>query len=234
MFTVAIKVWGDFACFTRSESKINRVSYDVPTPSACRGVLEAIYCKPLEFWYEITKIKVLNPIRQIGVLKNEITKKTDPNPKTMKPIVINNDTRTQRYTYYLRDVAYIIEANVHVRESYRPDIPMYEKERKINTEFEKRVRKGKCFSQPYFGLKECMCFFEEPDGDEKPIDETRHLGVMLYDIFDPSSQEPLNTSRKKKENNVARVVKPSYFVSEMINGVVDVPLYNSDEVVKPV
>ena len=85
MIKVEVTVWGKFACFTRSDARLNRISYDVPTPSACRGILEAIYCKPKEFWYEISEIRVLKPIRHIDIKKNKIrhTVLTDIIQKTL-------------------------------------------------------------------------------------------------------------------------------------------------------
>ena len=226
MFDVSVVVEGDFACFTRSESKIDRVSYDVPTPSAARGMLEAIYCKPAEFWYEISEIKVLKPIRYLSMQKNEIKDKVVASKKDIKPIYTDR-SRTQRYTVYLRDVAYAITAHVHVREDALPGLSMHQKEQKIAAEFTKRVNKGKCFWQPYLGLRECMAFFREPKVDDIPISQDKDLGIMLYDIFEPMNIIPLDTS--KSGNNV---VKPSYFYAKMENGCVHVPPYNSSLVLK--
>lgn len=228
MIQVSIKAWGPFACFTRSDARLDRVSYDVPTPAACRGVLEAIYCKPVEFWYEIREIKVLNPIRQIVVRKNEISKKTE-SKKSAKPINVSDDsTRTQRATAYLRDVAYIITANIHVRDDFLPGHLIQEKEAKIRREFEKRVNGGKCFAQPYFGLKECLCYYEMPHGNETPINVTKDLGIMLYDIFDPENTEVLDT--RKKTRNITTEI--TYFHPRMVNGIVEVPEYSSEEIFK--
>jgi len=226
---VSIKVWGDFALFTRSDSKIDRVSYPVPTPSACRGILEAIYCKPIEFWYEITKISILKPITYIDIMKNEVSKKGSYRKNTVEPIDVNKN-RTQRHNWYLRDVAYIIEADIHVRDTYLPNIPMYKKEKDIKSEFLRRVTKGKQFTQPYLGTSECMCFYELPDRTEKPLKELDdiNLGIVLYDIFDPQNITPLNTEKGKYHNSV----KVSYYRPKIINGTINVPRYNSDEVFK--
>lgn len=226
MIQESIKVWGPFACFTRSDARLDRVSYDVPTPAACRGILEAIYCKPLEFWYEIREIKVLNPIRQIVVRKNEISKKTE-SKKTAKTIDVA-EARTQRATSYLRDVAYVITANIHVRDDCLPGLSIPEKESKIRREFEKRVNGGKCFSQPYLGLKECLCYYEMAVGNEAPIDETRDLGIMLYDIFDPKSTAVLDT-RKKTKNITTKI---TYYHACIASGIVKVPEYSSQAIFK--
>ena len=107
MIKEKVTVWGQFACFTRSDARLNRISYDVPTPSACRGILEAIYCKPDEFWYEITEIRVLKPIRHIDVKKNEVKSKMLVKNGKIDPINVD-EKRTQRMTSYLADVKYTI------------------------------------------------------------------------------------------------------------------------------
>ena len=226
---VRVKVSGAFACFTRSDARVDRVSYDVPTPSACRGILEAIYCKPIEFWYQVKKIYILKPIRHMDIMKNEVSDKGLFQKNTVNPIDVDAK-RTQRHNYYLRNVAYIIEADIHIRDTYQPETPMRLREEKIRHEFERRVAKGKCFAQPYLGTRECMCFFEPVDGTEQPLKELDglELGVMLYDIFDPENIEPLNTDKKSYHNPV----KVSYFYPHIENGAIEVPDYGSDGVLK--
>ena len=239
MIEIAVKLWGDFACFTRSDAKINRVTYDVPTPSACRGALEAIYCKPNEFWYEITSIRVLSPIRAMAIKKNEVKTKAN---KSCAADMRNSEVtggnaqgtdiyardmdRTQRTTIYLRNVSYIVEARVHIRDDYKPSVSINSKERKFSREFNKRVEHGKCYAQPYFGLRECLCYFSFPEGNEEPIVESKDLGVMLYDIFDPRNIEPLDTDPKYR-NNTTNI---TYYHPFMINGVINVPPIDSPEI----
>ena len=228
MIKEKVTVWGQFACFTRSDARLNRISYDVPTPSACRGILEAIYCKPDEFWYEITEIRVLKPIRHIDVKKNEVKSKMLVKNGKIDPINVD-EKRTQRMTSYLADVKYTICVNIHVRDSFLPGVPMQDKEKKIGAEFTKRVTKGKCFYQPYLGTRECMCFFAPADHeDDKPIPEDRDLGIMLYDIFNPENTVPLDTGKKDESP-----VSVTYYHPVMVGGVITVPEYSSKEVIKP-
>ncbi len=219
--SVSVDVWGDFACFTQSDAKVERVSYPVPTPSACRGILEAIYVKPVEFRYQITGIDVFNPIRTISIKKNEVTRKAAPGKKG-RPVeaIIVEENRTQRNTVYLKDVSYRIYADMLIR----PDAGERVNPQKIANEFNNRVGKGKCFYQPCLGNRECMCFFAPADENRNPIQESRDLGIMLYDIFDLNSIEPLDTGEKTGSVNV------TYYHPFMINGHISVPVYGSPEV----
>ena len=219
--SVSVDVWGDFACFTQSDAKVERVSYQVPTPSACRGILEAIYAKPVEFKYQITGIDVFNSIKTISIKKNEVTRKATPGRKG-RPVeaIAVEDNRTQRNTIYLRDVYYRIYADMLIR----PEASERVNSEKIAKEFNNRVNKGKCFYQPYLGNRECMCFFAPADENKKPVPESRDLGIMLYDIFDPDSIEPLDTGNKTGSVNV------TYYHPFMINGHISVPVYGSPEV----
>ena len=214
---VEVVAYGNFACFTRSESKIDRVTYDAPTPSACRGILAAIYCEPKEFWYEIIEIDVLKPIRRMSMVRNEVKKKT---PARNVASMNVDAERTQRNTTYLTDVAYRIVARIHPRETYRPDHTREDNVRKLKGEFERRVRLGKCFWQPYLGLRECLAFFRPPTGDDVPIDESAEFGTTLYDVFDPKNCVPLNTDSKATET--CRPVA-TYFDSKMVDGRIRVP-----------
>jgi CRISPR-associated protein Cas5d len=175
---VQVKVWGDFACFTRPEFPTERVSYDVPTPSATRGVLEAIFWKP-EFSWQVREIRVLNPVRWFGIVKNEVEGNYPANPTQR---YFADRDRAQRHTLMLRDVAYVIKAEP--RGGNGINVVKY------LDQFRRRVRKGQCFHQPYGGIRECVLYFEPPDGSESPIDVTTDLGPMLWD-FDYTNQRPL-------------------------------------------
>ncbi len=219
--SVSVDVWGDFACFTQSDAKVERVSYLIPTPSACRGILEAIYAKPVEFKYQITGIDVINPIKTISVKKNEVTRKAAPG-KGNKPVkqIIVDDNRTQRNTIYLKDVYYRIYADLMIRSEADSRVTV----EKLKKEFKNRTEKGKCFYQPYLGNRECMCFFSPVDETKVPLNESRDMGIMLYDIFDPWSLEPLDTEHKTGR------IQVTYYHPYMINGHVHVPEYDSPEV----
>ena len=209
---VCVDVWGDYALFTQPDAKVERVTYDVPTPSGCRGVLNAIYSKPAEFYYEITGIEVMNPIRYYSMKRNEVARKAD---KKLGPIYVEEE-RTQRGSVMLKDVYYRIHAKMHVRE----DAPKEVNVLKIQHEFNKRIRRGKCFYQPYLGTRECMAFFAPPDQTKKPIDESKDLGYMLYDIFDIRSNVPLDTEMKTGSKRV------TVFHAVMNHGRISIPPYD--------
>lgn len=174
-----VKVWGDYACFTRPEMKVERVSYPVMTPSAARGVLEAIFWKP-EMTWRVTEIWVLAPIRYASILRNEINQKQSVRSaqawmRTGGGYVAEGD-RAQRHTLALRDVAYLIHAQIDLRPGVTDDPAKY------RDQFRRRVVRGQCFSPPYFGCREFAASFGEPDGTERPIDLTDDLGRMLLDL----------------------------------------------------
>ncbi len=172
-FPVAAKFTGDYACFTRPEAKVERVSYETPTPSACRGMLEAIYWHPRLQW-RIREVAVLKPIRHFSILRNEVTVRASERNKEGFDI---GDNRSQRHTLGLKEVAYIVHADVWLP----PDAPEndYIKHREI---FQRRVRQGQCTHQPYLGCREFAADFCEPDGTDTPIDVTAELGRMLFDL----------------------------------------------------
>ncbi|MBQ6416203.1 MAG: type I-C CRISPR-associated protein Cas5 [Butyrivibrio sp.] len=218
--SVSVDVWGDFACFTQSDAKVERVSYLIPTPSACRGILEAIYAKPIEFKYQITGIDVFNPIRTTSVKKNEVTRKISLGRRDKPVEIVVDDNRTQRNTIYLKDVYYRIYADLMIRSEADKRVTVA----KIEKEFRNRVVKGKCFYQPYLGNRECICYFSPVDESKEPLHESRDMGIMLYDIFDPWSTEPLDTEKGTGS------IQVTYYHPFMINGHINVPKYNSPEV----
>jgi len=174
-----IKVWGDFACFTRPEMKAERVSYPVMTPSAARGILEAVFWKP-EFSWRIMEIQILNPIRHFSILRNEVNSKMSASAARSRlekgGSYCAEDDRAQRHTLSLRDVAYIIKADVNLRPDVREDSAKY------RDQFRRRVAKGQCYHTPYFGCREFPAFFTKPDGTEKPIELNDDLGLILFDL----------------------------------------------------
>lgn len=174
-----IKVWGEFACFTRPEMKVERVSYPVMTPSAARGVLEAIFWKP-EFSWRVREIEVLNPIRYFSILRNEVN--SPASDRSARDWARNgggfvaSEDRSQRHTLALRDVAYIIRADAV------PDSGLSTDSAKYRDQFRRRIARGQCFSQPYLGCREFTGWFAEPDGGELPGAGTMELGRMLLDL----------------------------------------------------
>ena len=176
---VEIKVWGALACFTRPEMKVERVTYAVMTPSAARGVLEAVLWRP-EFQWQVEEIAVLNPIRYLSILRNEV--RSLANDAVARRWAREGGgfdaaaDRTQRHTLALRDVCYVIRAQVRVHAGVTHDPAKY------RDQFRRRVRQGRCHATPYLGCREFSAFFAEPDGSERPQPLTGSLGPMLLDI----------------------------------------------------
>lgn len=177
---LVVKIWGDFACFTRPEMKVERVSYPMMTPSAARGVLEAIFWKP-EFSWRVEEIWVLNPIRYFSILRNEVntraSERTAANWQRNGGGYDATADRAQRHTLALREVSYIIKAQLRLRQDVQDDPAKY------RDQFRRRVRDGRCFATPYLGCREFSAAFAEADGDERPIDHTEDLGPMLLEMI---------------------------------------------------
>lgn len=227
--TIHIHTWGDLACFTRPEMKVERVSYPVITPSAARGLLEAILYKP-QFRWRIRRIAVKRPVRFLAFRRNEV--KSRLSPRNPVPLLADED-RTQRNTLALRDVDYVIEASMHL--TPLAGMPR----RKPNNEedqgddtlvkylamFQRRAEKGQCFSQPCFGCREFPAHFElatEAAMRVAPeINRDTDLGLMLYDVFH------LDVA---KDQQPGRIEKPqprvTFFKATLKNGIVTVPEWN--------
>lgn len=212
-YGVRLKVWGEFACFARPEMKVERLSYDVITPSAARGVLEAIYWKP-EIRWVVDRIHVLKPIRFTNLRRNEVgaTASAANARRIMKAGkgwlgLCVEEERQQRAATILQDVAYVIEAHFEVLGGTDPP----EKHRQM---FERRARAGQCFHRPYLGCREFPANFEWVDGDlpRSPLVGERDLGFMLHDIDFLGGR-------------TARV-----FQAVMRDGVIDVPPFQFAEV----
>lgn len=218
-----LEVWGDFACFTRPEMKVERVSYDVITPSAARNIFQAIFWKPAIQW-EITRIEVINPIKWFSIRRNEVGK-VGSAKATAKPISATQE-RQQKNTLMLRDVRYRIYARlIYLPPSKRPvesarPAGQDENPKKYQSMFERRASKGQSFTTPYLGTRECSAFFRLLDENEKSgpdlLPETKDLGIMLYDM-DFSSPDNIT---------------PMFFRAKMENGVIEVPPLNSNEILR--
>jgi CRISPR-associated protein Cas5d len=176
---LAVKVWGDYACFTRPEMKVERVSYPVMTPSAARGVLEAIFWKP-EFAWRIEGIWVLNPIQYISFLRNEVnTRISERSAREWSAhggAFVASQDRAQRHTLALRDVAYVIRAHPEPMSGSDAD------RAKFRDQFRRRVARGQCFATPYLGCREFSANFAAVTGRERPIPDSGSLGRMLLDM----------------------------------------------------
>lgn len=202
-----VKVWGDYACFTRPEMKVERVSYPVMTPSAARGVLEAIFWKPECAW-QVREIQVLKPIRYASLLRNEVNNRQSERTarewaKTGVGGYDSTADRAQRHTLALRDVAYLIKADVVLRERPGEDAAKY------RDQFRRRVERGQSFSTPYLGTREFSAFFSAPDGRERPIPRTEAIGRMLFDL--------------RFAEGPSGAAQPLFFDAELREGVLRVP-----------
>ena len=237
--TFCLQVWGDKACFTRPEMKVERVSYDVITPSAARAIFEAVFWKPAFEW-KIKKIEVLNPIKWMNLRRNEVGAVASEKSSG----IIIEDNRQQRAGLFLKDVRYRIHAELSFipvskrksnsqRKSYELDLfssvdeSVHENENpeKYNSMFERRAKKGQCVFQPYLGCREFSCFFKLVDPEKEPalpIPETRDLGFMLYDMDYSGIKNP--------EKIGSDDIKACFFRAKLENGVVNVPDWDSGEV----
>lgn len=176
---LAVRVWGEFACFTRPEMKVERVTYPVMTPSAARGFLEAIFWKP-EFTWRVEEVWVLKPIRYFSILRNEVNSRASERAaagweRGGGGYDATTD-RAQRHTLALRDVEYVIRAQVEVKAGVNEDPA------KFRDQFRRRVRDGRCFATPYLGCREFAASFCEPDGSETPVGRDEDLGPMLLEL----------------------------------------------------
>lgn len=220
-FGIQLHVWGDRACFTRPEMKVERVSYDVITPSAARGILEAIHWKPAIRWV-VDRIHVLRPIRFESIRRNEVGGKLSPGnvSKAMKAGTTAglanyvDEDRQQRAATVLRDVAYVIEAHFELTDKAGPDDSVG----KHLDIFNRRARKGQHFHAPCLGVREFPAHFEliedgRPLPDAHPeLDADKDLGWMLHDI------------------DFAGDMTPRFFRAQLKAGVIEVPPWQGEEV----
>lgn len=217
-----LEVWGDWACFTRPELKVERVSYDVITPSAARAIFEAILFKRYAMRWEVTKIEVLNPIKWTTIRRNEVGAVASKSP------IFIEEKRQQKNSLLLQDVRYRIYAKLvfipvknRPKESFTKHQPdASENPMKYYQMFERRAQQGQCFTQPYLGCREFSAnweYVESTEGRKLPITEDRDLGIMLYDMdFDKNPQKP----------------NAMFYRAEMKQGVIVVPDKNSEEVLR--
>ena len=219
-YGVKLRVWGEYACFTRPEMKVERVSYDAMTPSAARGILEAIHWKPAIRWM-IDRIHVLKPIRFESLRRNELGHKIPPGNvqaamrrgTTDGLRIMVEDDRQQRAATLLRDVSYVIEAHFALTAAATAD----DTEAKHLAMFNRRAAKGQCFHRPYLGTREFAANFAlVPDTSplsELPSDQRdRDLGWMLHDI------------------DFGDEMLPRFFRATLRNGVIEVPPLDAAEV----
>lgn len=227
---VKLHVWGDFACFTRPEMKVERVSYDVITPSAARGMLEAVYWKPEIRWI-IDRLHVLKPIRFTNLRRNEVGSKAPAgalksamkkNAGSLGIFVDDGRQRQQRAATLLRDVAYVIEAHFDI-------VAGEDNPGKHLDQFNRRARDGQCFHRPYLGCREFPADFTLVNGEmpqsHLPDDQRdRDFGFMLYDIEYREAGGGKKDPYDVIESNQGRrlIATPRFFRAHMHGGVIDV------------
>lgn len=221
-----LEVWGDMACFTRPELKVERVSYDVITPSAARAIFEAIFWKPAIHW-QITKIEVLNPITWTSVRRNEVGAVAGKTP------IYIEDKRQQKNSLLLKDVRYRIWAKMEYRsvakrmaegDLFTHEPGNDENPMKYYQMFERRASKGQCFNQPYLGTREFSAAFRLVDTVSETLTPAlspeqggdRDLGIMLYDIDFTDKND----------------IQAMFYRAEMKHGVIIVPPLNSEEILR--
>jgi len=206
----AIEIRGDYACFSRPELKVERVSYEVMTPSAARGILEAVFWKP-EIRYVIDEIAVCAPIKMENIRRNEVNSKISysSTDNAMKRLAENSlwlnasGDRAQRAAIVLRDVCYVVKAHFELTGKAEPvseDISG-----KYAAIIRRRLEKGQCFHMPYLGCREFPAQISLAE-DYEPIQESRSLGLMFYDFEYANPGEFI----------------PTYFMAELKDGVIDV------------
>lgn len=221
-----LEVRGDMACFTRPELKVERVSYDVITPSAARAIFEAIFWKPAIHW-QITKIEVLNPVKWTSVRRNEV------GAVASKSAIYIEDKRQQKNSLLLKDVKYRIWAKMEYRsvakrkaqgDLFSREPGSDENPMKYYQMFERRASKGQCFNQPYLGTREFSASFRLVDTEKEQLPPaitaeqggTKDLGIMLYDMDFSNPKD----------------ITPMFFRAQMTEGVIIVPPLNSEEILR--
>ena len=230
-----LEIWGDFACFTRPEMKVERYSYPCPTPSAARSVFEAIYFKP-RFYWQVDRIELLSYPNYIPLRRNEMkdkvavtaVKRWVAGTESPQPIFADADEaitgdakkgRTQRQTMAIRNPRYRLVAHIIPRPGYEGEKAAYD------AQFIRRASQGKCFHQPALGCREFVAFFRYLPGLEnlpQPVDYNQDLGWMLYDVFD---------LRKTNGSDAPPFI--TVFRAQVTHGVLEVPPFESHLVRKP-
>ena len=205
--SMLIEVWGDYACFSRPEMKSERVSYDVMTPSAARGLVEAIYWHPgLKF--TVDRIYVLSPIRFTNIRRNEVkaTLLASAALSAAKggtpPVLYTTQEIQQRAAMVLQDVHYVIDCHFELTDKAAPG----DNAGKFQDILRRRLAKGQCYHAPYFGCREFPASFREWQGQSVPsIELTQELGWMLYDMDYSDPQD----------------IKAQFFRARLEHGVLD-------------
>ncbi|MFA5264353.1 MAG: type I-C CRISPR-associated protein Cas5c [Opitutaceae bacterium] len=225
---IYLRAWGNLACFTRPEMKVERVSYPVITPSAARGLLEAILYKP-QFRWRIHRIAIRRPIQFLAFRRNEVKSKASRNPE---PIFADED-RTQRNTLALRDVDYVIEASLDLTPlAGRPRLNPHGADEPTGDDnlgkyygmARRRIEQGQCFHQPDFGCREFLAHFELASASAMQVliglNADADLGLMLYDVFDLDISDCWQTGKVEARPQI------TFFRASLKNGIVEIPAWS--------
>jgi CRISPR-associated protein Cas5d len=233
---LCLEVWGELACFSRPELKVERFSYPCITPSAARGVFDAVYVKPREFRWQVTRIEVLSAPSYIALRRNEVKDTVNVNAvlawmtgeKEPEPIWADGDRellgtdekgRTQRQTMALRNVRYRLYAEIRPWPGFDSQRPAFD------AQFRRRAGGGKCFYQPYLGCREFPAWFrlveDAAAASPAPVPIDLDVGIMVYDVFD--------LGRPGTAEDSPAI---SLFRAHLRQGVLDVPDYASAEVLR--
>ncbi|MEI6513589.1 MAG: type I-C CRISPR-associated protein Cas5c [bacterium] len=199
---LSVRVKGEFACFTRPEAKVERVTYPIMTPSAARGILEAIFWHP-QFVWRVHEIHVLSEVRTFSLVRNELNSKMSIGGS---PLLIEED-RTQRHAVCLRDVDYAIYADVEVKPDVKDDPAKY------RDQFRRRVERGQCFHRPALGCREFAAEFGPMPNRDTTIDWNEDLGLMLWDL----------DYKTDAKGNIKPPHSPLFFHAIVESGVLKVP-----------
>ncbi|MCG3125527.1 MAG: CRISPR pre-crRNA endoribonuclease Cas5d [Phycisphaerae bacterium] len=228
--THVIEVWGDFACYSRPELKVERWSFQIPPHSGARGLLDAIYCHPPEFRWQVTRVELLAMPTYIALRRNEVGDvasvtnigKWIKGAQAVALMADDSGTRQQRQTMAIRNPRYRIHARI-------VPWPGFERQQTaFDEQFRRRASQGKCFQQPYLGCREFVAFFrlvedvEREQREKPPVPLDQDVGFMVYDVFD--------LSRPGGSNDQPSI---SLFHAVIRSGVLNFPAYESKEVRKP-
>ena len=212
---ISLCVWGDLALFSRPDLRVERVSYPVITPSAARGMLEAVFWKP-EFSYRIRQVDVVSSGTTASVLRNEITDRQGTTPIQVE------QKRTQRTSLMLQNVRYVLHADLVLRPHATDHVAKY------RSQLERSITRGRCFTRPYLGTRECSAHFDFPsEADAPDASFSLHVGTMLFDLAFVPGKTTGGLSYRQQDGDGTRIVagsaRPVFFDAHVRDGVLDVP-----------
>lgn len=209
---IVVEIWGKMACFTRPEAKVERLSYPIMTPTAAVGVLSAVYSKPVEFYWKIRKIEIMNPIRMQNIKVNEVKPKLK-NKGVSSPIDINDTgTRTQRNMQVLTDVRYRVTAYMVAR----PEFATNKGIERLYSQAIRRLTFGQHYYMPYMGMSDFWANIELSESNMQPQDINQNLGMMILDLWTHEISEEIQHSCKE-------CFQRQYFEAKIEHGVLTVP-----------